>query len=314
MKPLGHDKQKSKQSGTLATAKFLRRLRRVSARQVTDRLPIVSKQLQRIRYRNWARETSNVDHAGGADLLRPNFLIVGAPKCGTSWLMGGLGQHPNVIMLPEEIEYFSLHLDYPLAWYAEHFARQRDTVKDAKRAPYLLGEKSARYCAMPIANIEHARKVLPDAKLILMTRDPVSRHWAHAKKFFAKRKLINPDQAVLSMNRRKLLEFFEAMRPLGEFSKIIGNWTSVYPKDRLLVLSQEKALTSPQAILDAVREHLGLAADFEPGSLAFMTKQRNRGPNVEMPQDVAEFLEGMFADERQWLRDFFGDRPFVHLS
>jgi sulfotransferase family protein len=316
MTPLGHNKQTSKRprSPTNGAAKFLRRLRRVSARQITDRFPAVTKQLQRIRYRNWARETSNVGHAGAADPLRPDFLIVGAPKCGTSWLMGGLGQHPNVIMLPEEIEYFSLHLDYPLEWYAEHFARQRDAAKHAKRAPYLLGEKSARYCAMPIENIEHARKVLPDAKLILMTRDPVSRHWAHAKKFFAKRKLINPDQAVLSMNRRKLLEFFEAMRPLGEFSKIIDNWTSVYPKDRLLVLSQEKALTSPQAILDAVREHLGLAADFEPDSLAFMTRQRNRGPNVEMPQDVAEFLEGMFADERQWLRDFFRDRPFVHLS
>jgi hypothetical protein len=315
MMPVGHNKQTSKRSRAPANgaAKFLRRLRRVSARQVTDRFPAVTKQLQRIRYRDWVRETSDVGPAG-ADLVRPDFIIIGAPKCGTSWLQGGLGQHPHVIAVPEEIEYFSLHLDYPFEWYAEHFARRLDEMRDAKRAPYILGEKSARYCAMPLENIKHLYERLPKARLILMTRDPVSRHWAHAKKFFAKRKLINPDQAVLSMRRRKLFNFFETMRPLGEFSKIMANWTSVYPKEQLLVLSQEKALTSPQAILDAVREHLGLAADFEPDSLAFMTRQRNRGPNVPMPADVAQFLEEMFARERKWLRDFYGDKLFVRLS
>lgn len=310
-----HSKQTSKRSRPPANgaAKFLRRLRRVSVRQVTDRVPAVAKQLQRVRYRNWVRE-ANGSQAAAADLVRPDFIIIGAPKCGTSWLQGGLGHHPHVITVPEEIEYFSLHLDYPFEWYAEHFARRLDEMKDAKRAPYVIGEKSARYCAMPLENIRHLYERLPNARLILMTRDPVSRHWSHAKKFFAKRKLINPDQAVLSMRRRKLLNFFETMRPLGEFSKIIANWTTVYPKEQLLVLSQEKALTSPQAILDAVREHLGLATDFEPDSLAFMTRQRNRGPNVPMPADVAEFLKEMFASEQQWPRDFYGDKPFVHLA
>jgi len=310
---VGSDNHSSKQSRPSAKSlsKLLRRVRKVSARQVTDRLPVISRQLQRVRYRNWVRDNAEEGQAAGSGLARPDFLIIGAPKCGTSWLMGGLGQHPNVIMLPEEIEYFSLHLDYPFAWYAEHFARQRDALKAEKRTPYLLGEKSARYCAMPIENIEHVREALPDVKLILMTRDPVSRHWAHAKKFFAKRKLFNSDQAVLTMKRRKLFTFLETMRPLGAFSNIIANWTSVFPKERLLVLSQEKALTSPQDILDAVREHLGLATNFDPGSLAFMTRRRNRGPNVPMPDDIAEFLEEMFAGERQWLRDFYGDRLFV---
>jgi len=310
---VGPNKQTSKRSRRAnGAAKFLRRLRRVSARHVTDRLPVISKQLQRIRYRNWVRDGAETGQTSNDNL--PDFIIIGAPKCGTSWLQGGLGHHPHVITVPEEIEYFSLHLDYPFEWYAEHFARRLDEMKDAKRAPYLLGEKSARYCAMPLENIRHLYERLPDTRLILMTRDPVSRHWAHAKQFFAKRKLINPDQAVLSMRRRKLFNFFETMRPLGKFSNIIANWTSVYPKEQLLVLSQEKALTSPQEILDAVREHLGLAADFEPDSLAFMTRQRNRGPNVQMPADVAKFLEEMFASERQWLHDFYGDKLFVRLS
>lgn len=301
----GKQTSQSPRRPATSVSKFLRRLRKVSARTVTDRLPAVSRQWQRFRYRNWVQQSS------GGELVRPDFIIVGAPKCGTSWLQGALRHHPNVIMVPDEIEYFSLHLDLPFAWYCEHFTRQLESPR-RKREPYLLGERSARYCAMPPENIRRLKSLLPDARLILMTRDPVSRHWAHAKNYFAKRRLKNPDGAVLSLPRRKLLAFFETMRPLGEFSTIVANWTSVYPNGELLVLSQEKTLTAPKLILDAVRAHIGLAADYDPGALDFMSEHRNQGPKVPMPDDVAAVLEDMFAGERQWLRDFFGDRPFVH--
>lgn len=293
-------------------SRILRRLRKVSVRRISETLPGVSMQWQRMRYRQWIAK--NAHEARNAGLTRPDFIIIGAPKCGTSWLQGGLAQHPNIIAVPEEIEYFSLHSDYPVEWYSHHFAEQLNATRDTKQAPFFFGEKSARYCTMSPENIRRARDLVPEARLILMTRDPVSRHWAHAKKFFAKRRLINPDQAVLSIPGHKLLDFFREMRSLGEFSKIIANWTAVYPKGQLLILSQEKTLTSPQPVIDAVLEHIGISSGYDPESLDFLTKQRNRGPKIEMPGEIAEFLEEMFAGEREWLRAFFGDRLYVRVS
>jgi hypothetical protein len=43
----------------------------------------------------------------------PHFMIIGAPKCGTSWLRAALDQYPDVLMLPDEVEYFSDFLDKP---------------------------------------------------------------------------------------------------------------------------------------------------------------------------------------------------------
>ena len=37
--------------------------------------------------------------------LLPHFLIVGAPKCGTTALHYYLSQHPEVNMSPKEIHY-----------------------------------------------------------------------------------------------------------------------------------------------------------------------------------------------------------------
>ena len=44
----------------------------------------------------------------------PHFLIVGAPKCGTTALHNYLTQHPEVNMSPKEIHYFGKDLNYKI--------------------------------------------------------------------------------------------------------------------------------------------------------------------------------------------------------
>ena len=58
--------------------------------------------------------------------LYPHFLIVGAPKCGTTALHNYLSQHPAINMSPKEIHYFGKDLDYKvcrpsLKEYQSHF-------------------------------------------------------------------------------------------------------------------------------------------------------------------------------------------------
>ena len=290
-------------------------MRKVSARRVKEQLPELSKQWQRLRYRQWIAKGSTARSEGSqSELIYPDFVILGSPKCGTSWLQSLLRQHPKILMVPDEIEYFSMHLDLGVEWYAEHFARQLSAADNAERAAYLLGERSARYCSLPLATIEKFHAMLPEARLILMARDPVSRHWAHAKKFFAKRRFRDQERAVLSIPRGRLWDFFEEMRPLGEFSKIIANWTAVYPGRQLLVLSQERTLAAPRATLDAVLQHLGLTTDYDPSIFTLLSQLTNPGPRVDMPEDVAENLQEMFTAERRWLQDFFGNRSFSYAA
>ncbi|MEE9518630.1 MAG: sulfotransferase, partial [bacterium] len=47
-------------------------------------------------------------------MMKPNFFIVGAPKCGTTSMTEYLKQHPD-IFIPEEKEphYFGSDLEYP---------------------------------------------------------------------------------------------------------------------------------------------------------------------------------------------------------
>lgn len=56
----------------------------------------------------------------------PHFLIIGAPKCGTTALHNYLSQHPEINMSPKEIHYFGKDLGYKvdrptLEEYQSHF-------------------------------------------------------------------------------------------------------------------------------------------------------------------------------------------------
>jgi hypothetical protein len=251
-----------------------------------------------------------VTASGEATLPYPHFVIIGAPKCGTSWLQGALGQHPNVVVVPDEIEYFSSNFDrQPVEWYENLFEQQVAQVAPQKAAPYVVGEKSARYCSLPPDRIRLVRRLLPDVRLVLMARDPVSRHWSHAKRYFSKpRHAEREGGTILTASRDRVFDFLRRTRFLGEYSTMVANWTAAFPADQLLLVSQEYTLANPRATFDAVLQHLGVSTDYDPSSIRMLAKQRNRGPVIEMPYDIAEFLESMFAAERAHLRAVFANR------
>ena len=245
-----------------------------------------------------------------AHLPRPDFIIIGAPKCGTSWLQRVLAQHPDIVMVPDEIEYFSNHLDLPLDWYLAHFASA--LAGSPRHSPPVLGEKSARYCAIEPDRIRMLHRLVPDAKIILMTRDPVNRHWSHAKRFFSKRRF-NPRQGgIAAVPREELLAFLGDTRPLGEFSAIVERWTSVFPSRQFLIVSQEGTLAHPRDAYDAMLEHIGVSRGYDPGKIKLLTAKTNLGPKVEMPEDIANYLEAMFGEERKRLKALLGDSVAVH--
>src|SRR3954451_20008821 len=108
----------------------------------------------------------------------PNLIIIGGLKCGTTSIHHYLGLHPEINMSkPKELNFFvdELNWDLGLDWYRGRFD---------ERYP-VRGESSPHYTNLPYFEgvPERIHKHIPDAKLIYMVRDPISRilsHWCHA--------------------------------------------------------------------------------------------------------------------------------------
>ena len=135
----------------------------------------------------------------------PSAVIVGAQKAGTTQLFAYLIKHPRILPgSAKEIIYFSQLSHRPVEWYRSQFPLRRHV---AKVNGHVL-EASPSYMSTPAAT-PRMRRVLPDAKIIVVLRDPVSRAFSgyqHAKTRFRERAPLPPGRrrgvAIMRMAAR----------------------------------------------------------------------------------------------------------------
>jgi len=126
-------------------------------------------------------------------MRRPNFFIVGAPKCGTTAMNHYLGQHPEIFMCPKkETHHFVVdlpgHLDPRFETRSDYLglfadARHESVVGEAS-VFYLYSRSAARLI----------REFEPKAKILAMFRNPVD--WVAS---YHSQLLYNADENINSL-------------------------------------------------------------------------------------------------------------------
>ena len=136
------------------------------------------------------------------DLSRfPDFFIIGPQRTGTTWLHAQLRYHPEIFLAePKELYFFSSlktrdpkrFVSDDLSFYLDYFRDPlwRRTARTALSrwkyrqpyAPRVRGEATASYAALDADIVAEIAALNPDAKAILMIRNPIDRAWSHAKK------------------------------------------------------------------------------------------------------------------------------------
>jgi len=154
--------------------------------------------------------------------ILPNFLLVGAAKCGTSSLHKYLAQHPEIFMTKlKEPRFISSQVTpFPLqgpgdhkveAWYVKDY---EDYVKlfDGAEGFRAVGESSADTLYFYEGTIPVIKQYLGDPRIIIMLRNPVKRA------FSAYQHLVR--------DLREDLSFEEGL--IQEPNRIKNNWELIY--------------------------------------------------------------------------------------
>jgi hypothetical protein len=99
---------------------------------------------------------------------RPNFFILGAPKCGTSSLATWLSEHPNIFMSKDkEPNYFNTD-GFQTTFNINDYER---LFRHATRQHLAVGEASTMYLASKVA-AKNILEFAPEARFIVMVRNP----------------------------------------------------------------------------------------------------------------------------------------------
>jgi hypothetical protein len=201
---------------------------------------------------------------------KPNFFIVGAPKCGTTALYEYLRPHPRVF-LPEvkEPHFFAKDLgNYPRIKTLEDYTR---LFERAEERHLRVGEASVYYLRSSVA-LANIAAFNPDAKIIGMFRNPVDMVYSlHAQLLYVSEENESDFETAWRLQSRRsqgldlpprirsplLVQYAE----IGRFGTQTERVLSSFPRAQVKLILFDDFAASPQRIYDEVLEFLELPHD-----------------------------------------------------
>jgi hypothetical protein len=244
-------------------------------------------------------------------------VILGAQKCGTTSLYDYMVQHPQVLPAWEkEVHYFDLNYARGERWYRSHFAKA--SALTGESGERITGEATPYYLFHPHVP-GRLRSLLPDARLIVLLRDPVDRtisHYRHEVR--AGRETLSLSAALeaevgrIEPEYRRLLAEpgYEApryqrysYRKRSVYADQLIAYLELFPQEQILVLRSEDLFARPEPTLGRVFEHLRIGASFRPPDLRARNVNRQRD---EVPAAIRAELARYFAPQNRRLEELLG--------
>ena len=239
----------------------------------------------------------------------PNLIVIGAMKCGTSALHRYLGAHPDIAMAaPKELNFFIGPADPARAdgwhggnwhrgvgWYERHFepgARIRGEASPGYTSPAFPG------AAGRIADL------VPDARLVLLVRDPVERAVSQYRHHHAEGTETRPLAEALLDPASQYLD-------RSRYHARLEPYLERFPREQVRVVLQEDLLGRRRETLADLYRFLGVDDGFWDEEL---DRRHHVGSDPEPPldpattrrvaaalaEDVARLRELTGRDLREW--------------
>ncbi len=206
-----------------------------------------------------------------------DFVVIGAMRAGTTTLYDILSRHPDIAMSRDkETDYFIADKNHGrgLEWYNRQFDPSRP----------LRGDISPNYSkAMDFPGVpRRLAELCPDARLIYVLRDPVSRavsQYRHSWNMGLLR--VRPEELNGS---REYLSLINA----SSYAAQLDAWRAYFPADRILVIDFDAMLKDPQQHVDKILRHVGAA----PMQVPNLPSRNTTDELSRMPQPLLRLAHG----------------------
>ena len=265
----------------------------------------------------------------------PNFIYIGAPRTGSTWLHLNLQRHPDVWVPPcKNITYFhprfqiyrvqkfrrhwkEAFVDGDPAtsdWYRRFFTRpfvDDRWYQDLFPRGKTTGEVAEAYCALERDEVRRLHATAPDARIIYVLRNPVERALSQAKLGMVVRKHRRIDEVPADEFLRHIDS--PGSRARTRYSRTLDLWSAFFPCKQLLILFYEDLAKDPRDHLRTICRFIGV--DFNERyfgeTMTAMAKKSIDGslPDVvvrhaarQYREEVAELAARFGGPARQWQR------------
>lgn len=255
--------------------------------------------------------------------LLPDFLVLGAQRCGTSSIYKYLGRHPGVApSLRKEVGYFTRSYGEDVEWYLAHFPLEiRRKLMRRRGWEIQTFEATPDYLLHPLAPAR-IQALLPHARFVVLLRDPVERafsHYLHMQRLgfegrtFEKAVKGEPETIAADLERIHLYpghhpRLFERFTYVarGRYSEQLVRWFEHFPRERFLILDSSDLYSDPGKIYQEVLRFLGLPR-WSPKDFSNHSYVGSQTPSAPaMDPALRRLLGEQFGEANQGLADLVG--------
>ena len=200
-----------------------------------------------------------------------DFVIAGEMKTGTTSLAFYLDEHPEIAMATRRpVRFFDEEWTRGTEWYAEQFPAVDPNVR--------LGDDTPNYLFDAVA-VERMAATLPDARIVVMLRDPVQRAWSH---YWHHDRTDFDRRGFRAAIEHELIDGVAANGTpegsgyvaRGRYVESLTRLFEQYDREQVFVGFQEDLDRDPGALVASLLEFLGVDSSFRPPSLGVIF---NRG-------------------------------------
>lgn len=187
-------------------------------------------------------------------MKKPNFFIIGAPKCGTTSMAAWLYEHPNIYMSPvKEPNFFNTDDN----WTVVSSLRQYEALfRDAQEHHLAVGEASVWYLFSQTA-VPNILQYSPTSRFIVMIRNPIDMAYSlHQQELYSGNEHIRDfakawELQSMRLKGREVSKFCVELKRLlyGPACKLGEQLERLYrlvPKERVLVIVLDDVKEDPR--------------------------------------------------------------------
>jgi hypothetical protein len=180
----------------------------------------------------------------------------------------------------------------------------------------VAGEASPFYLFHPAA-AERAFAMVPEARIILLLRDPVMRTYSHWRLQYKRGEeplgfaaALDAEPARLQGERERLLSDPRHLSYAWEqqsfvtqsrYADALRPWLDRYGRERIFVAASEDYYGNPNRVLGDIYEFLGL-----PRTATAAEDMRNAAPGADLDPEIEERLRLTFAEPNRDLEAMLG--------
>ena len=165
------------------------------------------------------------------------------------------------------------------------------------------GDITPSYSFLEEKDIQKMYNLVPNAKLILILRNPIDRAWSHYR--FNTRKIEN--NSVENNSVEDIIDFINSdeQELRSDYHRTINNYSKIFPKEQILICFYDALNDNSFELLSQIVEFIGGNPE-NVSKLPDLFKRFKISPKIDCPVEVEAYLKSKYYQQIKVLSEKHG--------